>query len=66
MISGCLLMTSVTSTYRGRKEGQKGLKRGSKHDVITVSRQQFKGHSLFADLHSFQTKVCLSQSGPTV
>lgn len=40
-----------------RKEGRKGKRRGSKHDVITAGRQQFKGHSLCADPHSFLIKV---------
>lgn len=32
------------------EEGKTGV---GKRDVIAVSRQQLKGHSLFADLHSF-------------
>lgn len=47
-----------------RKEGENREGKKKEHDVITASRQQFKGHWLCADLHSFLIDVC--QTAPTV
>lgn len=54
---------SHTHTRTARKEGHKWPNCVSKHDVITVHGEQFKGHSLFADPHTFLETQGLPEAG---
>lgn len=65
LFCSCILFMDSQGVYKlptdvnWKEESLKSDKTGSKHDVISATRQQFKGHLLCADPLSFKIEVYL-------